>query len=45
MLAIRKAEDRGASKFSWLDSQHTFSFGGYMDPRNMGFSDLRVINE
>ncbi|MEL7051890.1 MAG: pirin family protein [Cyanobacteria bacterium J06588_5] len=45
MLAIRKAEDRGVSKFSWLDSQHTFSFGGYMDPGNMGFSDLRVINE
>ena len=45
MLAIRKAEDRGVSRFSWLDSQHTFSFGGYMDPKNMGFSDLRVINE
>ncbi len=45
MLDIRKAEDRGVSKFNWLDSQHTFSFGGYMDPRNMGFSDLRVINE
>ena len=45
MLAIRKAEDRGTSKFDWLDSQHTFSFGGYMDPGNMGFSDLRVINE
>ena len=45
MLAIRKAEDRGISKFSWLRSQHTFSFGGYMDPQNLGFSDLRVINE
>ncbi len=45
MLMIRKAEDRGISNFSWLNSQHTFSFGGYMDPGNMGFSDLRVINE
>ncbi|EDX86078.1 conserved hypothetical protein [Synechococcus sp. PCC 7335] len=45
MLAIRKATDRGTSNFGWLDSRHTFSFGGYMDPRNMGFSDLRVINE
>ncbi len=45
MLDIRKAGDRGISNFGWLDSRHTFSFGGYMDPRNMGFSDLRVINE
>jgi hypothetical protein len=45
MLTIRKAEDRGISKLSWLDSRHSFSFGGYRDPKHMGFSDLRVINE
>ncbi|MEM6449701.1 MAG: pirin family protein [Cyanobacteria bacterium P01_D01_bin.105] len=45
MLKIRKAEDRGTSRFSWLNSKHTFSFGGYMDAQHMGFSDLRVIND
>ena len=45
MLTIRRAEDRGTSQFSWLNSQHTFSFGGYMDPQHTGFSDLRVIND
>ena len=45
MLAIRKAADRGVSKFNWLDSRHSFSFGSYRDPNHMGFSDLRVIND
>ncbi|RBP17616.1 hypothetical protein DFR50_102108 [Roseiarcus fermentans] len=42
---IRKSEDRGSANFGWLDSKHSFSFGGYHDPRYMGFGPLRVINE
>ena len=45
MITARKSADRGRTKIDWLDSRHTFSFGDYHDPSNMGFRTLRVINE
>lgn len=45
MLEIRKSTDRGQANFGWLQSHHTFSFGNYYDPQQLGFSDLLVIND
>lgn len=45
MIIIRKAEERGHTDLDWLDSHHTFSFGEYYDPQQMGFRTLRVIND
>ncbi|MEM1222310.1 MAG: pirin family protein [Verrucomicrobiota bacterium] len=44
-FSIRRADERGATQTAWLDSRHSFSFGDYIDPDQMGFRALRVINE
>ena len=45
MFELRKSDQRGLANHGWLKSRHTFSFGGYQDPTQSGFSDLLVIND
>ena len=42
---IRHASDRRTSTTDWLDSKHSFSFGGYYDPSNTHHGLLVVNND
>jgi redox-sensitive bicupin YhaK (pirin superfamily) len=44
-LTKLSADERGQTELGWLHGRHTFSFGEYYDPNNMGFRTLRVIND
>ncbi len=44
-ITIRTDKERGHAAFDWLTSAHSFSFGEYYDPSNMGFGALRVLND
>lgn len=45
MLQVLKNSQRGAADHGWLQSNHSFSFGHYYNPDQMGFGPLLVINE
>jgi redox-sensitive bicupin YhaK (pirin superfamily) len=44
-LHIRRSEVRGKTELRWLHGRHSFSFGRYYDPKNLGYRSLRVIND
>ncbi|MEN3302243.1 pirin family protein, partial [Pseudonocardia sp.] len=44
-IDVRRAADRFASKISWLDSHHSFSFGAHYDPANTHHGVLLVNND
>ena len=42
---IQRASERGNANFGWLNSNHSFSFGHWYDPKKMNFGALRVLND
>ena len=44
-MRMRPASERFLTQLDWLESWHSFSFGGHQDPNWMGFGTLRVIND
>jgi redox-sensitive bicupin YhaK (pirin superfamily) len=41
---IRRGADRARTRTDWLDSAHSFAFGSYYDPDNLGFGALLAFN-
>jgi quercetin 2,3-dioxygenase len=44
-VAVKRAETRPRTKLGWLDSSHSFSFGGHYDPTNTHHGLLLVSND
>ena len=42
---VRRSADRFATRIPWLDSHHSFSFGGHYDPDNTHHGLLLVNND
>jgi redox-sensitive bicupin YhaK (pirin superfamily) len=45
VVDVRRAADRFATRIGWLDSKHSFSFGGHYRPDNTHFGLLLVSND
>lgn len=44
-IDIRRSADRFHTKAGWLDSKHSFSFGGHYSPTNTNHGQLLVLND
>jgi redox-sensitive bicupin YhaK (pirin superfamily) len=44
-VTIRRADQRFHTQIDWLDSWHSFSFGGHYDPNEVGHGLLLVNND
>ncbi|WP_405062923.1 pirin family protein [Kribbella sp. NBC_01505] len=44
-MEIQRADERFVTSESWLESRHSFSFGPYYDPANVGFGFLVAHND
>src|SRR4051794_3106542 len=44
-IDVRRADTRPHTDLGWLDSHHSFSFGGHHDPTNTGHGLLLVSND
>jgi len=44
-IEIQRSGERMATRIDWLDSRHSFSFGGHYDPDNTHFGLLLVSND
>lgn len=44
-FAIQRAGDRYFADHGWLRTYHSFSFADYVDPQNLNWGALRVLND
>ena len=45
IIDVRRAGERFETRIDWLESRHSFSFGGHYDPANTHFGLLLVSND
>jgi redox-sensitive bicupin YhaK (pirin superfamily) len=44
-FSVTRAKDRAHFDHGWLQTDHSFSFGEYVDPNNLSWGALRVLND